>query len=560
MLDQRLLESIENNFKEWGFTKLSPEMILKITAIVSGEKPNDPVNNESADEDINNLVLFYNEQNYNHFLQSKFPGLSPEEKVKWLNHLVEDPQLGFDKFDLPKVVTGNGGFLVSALTKTYSGSDSPVKQYIESTLGKIFQEEPGDLNASGSTEQYLSDLSQKENLPQPYLIKKEKLKGSSTTLTSFFFDLGGNIYAFSYQKKGRLMHTLIDTGERRHKLLILNLLKNNGIEPANIENILITHHHMDHSGLIDIVYLASNASVLVHPKFEENMIEGDLPRLGRYLKRLLPLHGNISRNIGDVEFPVLGEPLDIGEGARLEILGLPEGDEFTHSLDQLIFFYTPFNSKSTSLKPGKDWRPTDELLFSGDLWLMHPPGYHDMSLQKTKIAELVRRRRGVIDHRPQNRREKDALKRGFVLVTVKPGHGPEFLGTRILGAILSQRDILVKLGFEEKAAKKILEDPRFTISVQQIKQQSFLDFCNELEIWLAPAEIGGSGYQADEAVNFLVTIYHEQNGGGTLVGQDRMERRIDLRGKLSWLKDDPQSSRQLKEIAEQTLLEIDKKS
>ena len=56
-----------------------------------------------------------------------------------------------------------------------------------------------------------------------YKIVREQL-GVNVSLTGIYFRYGGNIYIFSYQKDGITRHTLIDTGDRRHRDSILSIL------------------------------------------------------------------------------------------------------------------------------------------------------------------------------------------------------------------------------------------------------------------------------------------------------------------------------------------------
>jgi glyoxylase-like metal-dependent hydrolase (beta-lactamase superfamily II) len=552
------MNEIEQSFKEWGFEKLNPEILQKVSDKIEEKHAGTQYTSGIENDEISNLAEFYIEHKYQQFLESGFCRLSSEDQVKWLKQLAAKSGLEFLQADLSRILVGGVNFAALAMIKIYADSDAGVREYIDSALGKFIHPSLAEADASLSIPAFLLEFAQREKIPQPYLIKRETLKATSTTLTSFFFNLGGNIYAFSYQKNGAIKHTLIDTGERRHKLSILNLLRKNGIEPANIETILLTHHHMDHSGLIDIICQASGATVLVHSKFEENTVEIDLPQIGCYLKRLPAEQNNVSRNIGDVDFPVLGERLDIGEGAKLEILGLPEQGGLTHSVDQLVFFYTPCNSPATRTKIGLDFRPADEYLFSGDLWLMHPPGFIDNNMRNSRVDAVMRKNRLKMDHRPQNRLEKNALKKGFTLVTVKPGHGPEFLGARILGSVLSERDILVKLGFDEKEHKKVLQNPQYALAIRHEREQSQRDFCQELQLWLTPVKNESSGYRIEEAVDILKRIYAEHKGGGDLVGQDRIERKMDLKNKIALILKDSQSPETLKLIGQSTITELDK--
>jgi hypothetical protein len=220
--------------------------------------------------------------------------------------------------------------------------------------------------------------------------------------------------------------------------------------------------------------------------------------------------------------------------------------------------YTPKNSPGTLQKIGLGFRPTDEILFSGDLWLVHPPGFFDETMRGLITADLIRERRRRFDFRPQNRKEKDALKAGFDLITVKPGHGPEFLGSRLIGTLLARRDFLVKLGFDENDKKDILNNPEFSKRIEGLKENAHRIFVEALKLWLKPLDANGFNYTVDDVAGFLQRIYQEQNGGGELVGQDRRERRTDLKNKLDRLKSDGQQPPELQMVAGTALALIEK--
>ena len=66
-------------------------------------------------------------------------------------------------------------------------------------------------------------------LSEPYKILKERLAGSSTELTTFYFHRGANIYAFTYNKEGVKKHTFIDSGDSRYRNKILSILVKNNL-------------------------------------------------------------------------------------------------------------------------------------------------------------------------------------------------------------------------------------------------------------------------------------------------------------------------------------------
>ena len=86
-----------------------------------------------------------------------------------------------------------------------------------------------------------------------YRVTKEKLNGTNTELTSFFFNHGANFYVMSYEKEGIRKHTFIDAGDSQYRNQILSILIENDVNPDNIERIVITHRHTDHFGLADLL-------------------------------------------------------------------------------------------------------------------------------------------------------------------------------------------------------------------------------------------------------------------------------------------------------------------
>jgi glyoxylase-like metal-dependent hydrolase (beta-lactamase superfamily II) len=547
------IASVKDEFVRLGLSKTSETVRELAARSITGEIELSEIARDEYGVEVETLIGLYQETKFAEFLRNGFDKLSVKGKLAWLRNTVEGPESGIQSMHLGMVLSGRGGSAASALLKAYQDKEKKVKDYARLILEKVFLAAGSSLVTRANVGLFLDELCRIYQISQPYIIKEERLKGTATILRSFLFNWGSNIYTLSYRKNGRMAHTLIDTGERRYKTEILKILWDNGIEPENIERILLTHHHLDHSGMIAVLCLFSGARVLLHPDFRIETVEWDMARFGKYLEWLPQAKEGRTRDIGGVAFPILGEAVDVGEGARLEILSLPKGDSLTHTVDQLCFLYTPKKSPATLEKIGLDFRPTDEILFSGDLWLMHPPGFSEETIGNLKISALIKERRRRFDHRPQNRKEKKALKMGSSLTTVKPGHGPEFLGSRIINTLLANRDILVKLGFDEDEKKDVLHERELALPIKQLREQSYRDFLEELKLWLNSQEEAGFGYQIDEVSRFLLRIYEEQTGGGELVGEDRKERRIDLRKKLAALKTDVEQPEALHLVAESAL-------
>ncbi|MFC1920277.1 MBL fold metallo-hydrolase [Chloroflexota bacterium] len=409
----------------------------------------------------------------------------------------------------------------------------------------------------------------------PYSIVKEKLNGNNTYLTGLFFHHGGNIYVFSYEKEETIKHMLIDTGDLFYKDQIFSILTENEVNPANIEGIIITHRHTDHSGLAAMLAEESGARIIVHSNFQ-SFIENDIsPEERRWfgnfdaqrlneceIEYLSESEGKEVISISGVDFMSLVEPIEIGEAGQLEILAVPETSS-THTPDQLVVLYSPGSSLPADGKGHNGLLSTTDILFSGDLWLMTGPNYNRGVRHISRRLKMISFRmrnllavRGMMkrNHREQDAESKEALKKGFSLIKVKPGHGDEFIGSRIIpNGLLSSRDTLVRLGYPEDANQSILRQKELAPRIAALNEEAYASFIRELHLWLE------TGYSPDEVSSLLVRIYKEQSGGGPKqVKKDRKERRKRLQEILARLKDDEAESGELKPIVESTLQAIKK--
>jgi hypothetical protein len=394
---------------------------------------------------------------------------------------------------------------------------------------------------------------------------KEKLDGVDVDLTSLFCRHGANIYILTYQNSGVRKHTLVDAGDSRYHNRILSVLTENDINPANIERVIITHGHPDHYGLAYLLAKESGAKITVQASFR-NLVEGETSQEERRLLGKLDPSGlkdcdmeylresdtSQAVNIGGVGFVRLTAPIPIGPKGRLEIIGCPES-MVTHSHDQIIVLYSSRDDPHPHEDTKNGFRPTDDILFSGDLWLMRGPMfYHSITDVSWYWRYGLYRIKAILsggdkvprDPRNQDPKAKEALKKGFRLIRVKPGHGPEFLGTRILPiGLLAERDILVELGYPLNADKSIIRSPELAPKVVARRERAYTDFVGELVFW---HELG---YSLDEIAGLLTRIYSEQTGGGPLVKEDRQERRDLLKATLASLEDDRTQSDWIHQLA-----------
>ena len=391
----------------------------------------------------------------------------------------------------------------------------------------------------------------------------------NSELTEFYFQRGANIFVFSYELDGQRKHTFIDTGYVDHRDTILPILRKHHIDLTQIQNIIITHRHSDHCGLARQLALLSGARILVHAEFK-SFIEGPLkPQEKIWLGKLNPRQLRNSKieylvpeidkavEIEGTRFPRLGQAIDIGASGRLDIFSPPVSDP-THSKDQLIVRYSQEPS-SEKKKSGVNHSPSNtDMIFSGDLWLMTGP-IIDKSLRMMprmlKYAfyrfreRLAGRKMTWDDPRDQDAEAKEALKKGFSLVRVKPGHGQEFLGCRIIpNSLLADRDLLIKFGYSMDEDPKVLSSDENKTRTAELKEIAYQAFVDELQFWM---EAGGD---IGEISRRLSRIYHEQQGGGKLVAFDRAQRRVRLQETLNRLANDSSVSDRHRQIGKSTVL------
>jgi hypothetical protein len=401
-------------------------------------------------------------------------------------------------------------------------------------------------------------------------IVKEKLAGGGADLTSLLFRHGGNVYVLSYEKEGTIKHTLIDACDIRYREKMLPILSANGINLANIEYVIITHHHVDHCGLLDLIASKSRAKILVSAGFRVHVEKG-LPAWERRLMRGFDLtnlrkHNMIyldelsegkSVRLAGLDFPSLREPLHLGEAGALLIIGCPKSSQM-HTQDQVVVIYSVGGNQITPSAGGR-FRPADDIIFSGDLWLMEGPLYRSspavtlMLVWRQMQRILSRGGEKRMSPREQDAEAKFALKKGFCVIRVKPGHGREFIGSRILPhSILADRDILIELGYPYEGKKSILRTKANLLRVNALKEKAYQYFGRELIGW------GKAGYSHEEIAELLLRIYREQSGGGPLVKQDRKERRRALAAMLARLKKDGSTTSEQRQLADITLTKLQK--
>jgi glyoxylase-like metal-dependent hydrolase (beta-lactamase superfamily II) len=119
---------------------------------------------------------------------------------------------------------------------------------------------------------------------------------------------GANVYLLADSEP-----TLVDTGFKGRCRPILRDIARLGYSPTDIKNVIITHHHADHTGSLSALVKATGARVVAHPA-DAPYIDGRLPQPGPESRIMSPFRGFWSTA------PV---PVDVlvTEGDELPILG-----------------------------------------------------------------------------------------------------------------------------------------------------------------------------------------------------------------------------------------------
>ena len=90
---------------------------------------------------------------------------------------------------------------------------------------------------------------------------------SNIDVLTYGFSLSSNQGNFGWSTISLLRvngtHILIDTGPSSRRRLLLSTMKSHGLEPNDIDIVILTHLHWDHCQNTD---LFSNSKILVHPK------------------------------------------------------------------------------------------------------------------------------------------------------------------------------------------------------------------------------------------------------------------------------------------------------
>jgi glyoxylase-like metal-dependent hydrolase (beta-lactamase superfamily II) len=143
--------------------------------------------------------------------------------------------------------------------------------------------------------------------------------------------------------------TLIDAGAPGNGRIVLRQLRALGIEPGDVERIVVTHHHLDHRGALNELQRATGAAVLVHAS-EAPFFRGQAP----YPNPVNRDHSPRLAAMTDRLFAATrGRPLNVEEVQDGDVIDVLDGLQVLHS---------PGHTQGSVAL----WAPEQRLLFAGD--------------------------------------------------------------------------------------------------------------------------------------------------------------------------------------------------
>lgn len=143
--------------------------------------------------------------------------------------------------------------------------------------------------------------------------------------------------------------TLIDAGAPGNGRLVLRQLRTLGIQPSDVDRIIVTHHHLDHRGAVNELRRATGAEVLVHAS-EAPFFRGEASYPNPVNRSQAPRLAALT----DALFSVTrGRPLPVRE--------VNDGDT-VDVLEGLRILHAPGHTQGSVVL----WLPEQRLLFAGD--------------------------------------------------------------------------------------------------------------------------------------------------------------------------------------------------
>ena len=143
--------------------------------------------------------------------------------------------------------------------------------------------------------------------------------------------------------------TLIDAGAPGNGRIVVRQLRKLGIHPRDVEQIVLTHYHLDHRGAVNELRAATGASVLVHSS-EAPYFRGHQPYPNPVNRDRAP---RLARATDPFFAATRGKPMSVEpleDGDTLDVRG------------GLRILHTPGHTQGSIVL----WLPEERLLFAGD--------------------------------------------------------------------------------------------------------------------------------------------------------------------------------------------------
>ena len=174
--------------------------------------------------------------------------------------------------------------------------------------------------------------------------------------------------------------TLIDAGPPGNGRLILRQLRTLGVQPHDVEQIIITHYHLDHRGAVHELRRATGARVLVHST--------EAPYFRGHRRYPNPVNRDVAPRLAALTDPFFA----ISRGKPLEVETVEDGDALD-VLGGLRVLHAPGHTQGSIVL----WLEEQRLLFAGDvmgfrrdhLEVPDPRVTEDQGLAKSSLERLA---------------------------------------------------------------------------------------------------------------------------------------------------------------------------
>ena len=143
--------------------------------------------------------------------------------------------------------------------------------------------------------------------------------------------------------------TLIDAGAPGNGRIVVRQLRKLGVHPRDVEQIILTHYHLDHRGAVNELRAATGASVLVH--------SSEAP----YFRGHRPYPNPVNRDRAPRLAALTDRLFAATRGRPLSVENLEDGDTLD-VLGGLRVLHAPGHTQGSIVL----WLPNERLLFAGD--------------------------------------------------------------------------------------------------------------------------------------------------------------------------------------------------